>query len=1095
MMDSSLPAAELSQQFNQPLNIDLALQAAGVGVWEFNPMSNQVRWDERCGELFGFEQATELTLDEAIQALHSEDRAQVTQAIQWAISPQSDGRYDQTYRTNGVDDGQLRWVHVRGQRYSTPAGESYRLTGIAQEVTRQVLAQEREDALRKDAQRQQRIYEAITASTPDLMYVFDLNYRFTYANQALLAMWGSTWDQSIGKDLLENGYEPWHAQMHEQEIDQVVTTKQPIRGEVSFPHAKLGQRIYDYVFAPVLNEQEEVEAVAGTTRDITDSKLAGQRKEENLRELLALFEQSPVGLATLSADDELVFEWANPFYGELVDRPPGALVGKPLLEALPEIKGQGFDAILKNVIATGTPFIALEVGVNILRDGQLTTIYVDLTYQPRRSDQGQVGGILVVATDVTQQVMARKKTEESENRLRSILATAPAGIGLFVGRDLVIENPNQTFIDIVGKGPGIEGLPLREAMPELLSEGQPFLAVLDEVFTTGVPFISPASLVKIVQQGVLKDNYYNISYSPLHNASGEVYAILDIAIDVTAQVKAQQALAKSEAHLQLLSDTVPAMIFYVDAQQRYQSYNETFRHWFGVDTREVIGKTVREFIGEVAYERVLPHLRRAYAGQQERYELWSPSRMGDGRWLAITYTPHKTQQGAVLGLIVHAADITQNKQTELDLGQREDALRNAIELAQLGTWSIEVATNGLTYSARLIEWFGYDPAAQGYEAVMPILAEADRQRVATAVAWALDPQSGGVYNEIYTVIHPITGQRRVLHAQGKTVFDVSGKPVRLSGTAQDITLQQEVQLTLEHQVQQRTRELALSNQELAATMEALAATNAQLKTSNEDIAATNQEYMALNNELQETVSLLNRSNENLQRFAYVASHDLQEPLRKIQQFGDLLKTEHVAGLGDAAVYVDRMQGAANRMSILIADLLSYARISAQGEIREPVLLDHVVSQVVTDLELLIEETSAQINVDSLPMVIGDASQLGQLFQNLLNNALKFRRVDLAPLIRIQASLIDQADLPATVKPIRSAPSYHRLDVIDNGIGFDPQYTPRIFEAFRRLHRKHEYAGTGIGLSISERVATSHGGAITASSQPGQGATFSVYLPV
>jgi len=152
------------------------------------------------------------------------------------------------------------------------------------ERERRRMSRELETAL--DAQEEQRrIYEAITASTPDLVYVFDLDYKFVYANKALLTMWGRSWEDSIGKGLLELGYEPWHAEMHEREIDTVAATKQSIRGEVSFPHAVLGRRIYDYIFAPVLNENDEVIAIAGTTRDISELKAAEEalrRSEEQL---------------------------------------------------------------------------------------------------------------------------------------------------------------------------------------------------------------------------------------------------------------------------------------------------------------------------------------------------------------------------------------------------------------------------------------------------------------------------------------------------------------------------------------------------------------------------------------------------------------------------------------------------------------------------------------------------------------------------------------------------------------------------------------------------------------------------------------------
>ena len=325
-------------------------------------------------------------------------------------------------------------------------------------------------------------------------------------------------------------------------------------------------------------------------------------------------------------------------------------------------------------------------------------------------------------------------------------------------------------------------------------------------------------------------------------------------------------------------------------------------------------------------------------------------------------------------------------------------------------------------------------------------------------------------------------------------FDEQGQAYKIVGTVQDVTEQRHIQLALERQVQERTQELAATNEELESIMEELAATNEELEATNEEIRAVNEEYVALNDQLQRANSLLSRSNHNLQRFAYVASHDLQEPLRKIQQFGDLLKTEHAAASGSESVYLDRMQDAAVRMSTLIRDLLSYSQITAETEIREPVSLNQVVEQVLSDLELVINESQARIKVSFLPTIIGDASQLGQLFQNLLSNALKFRRPGIAPLIEVKASIVSATDLPDEAKPIRAVPFYHCIVVSDNGIGFDPQYNRRIFEAFQRLHRKHEYAGTGLGLSITEQVVSNHGGSITASSQPGQGATFSVYLP-
>ncbi|GAB3943181.1 hypothetical protein GCM10028805_09000 [Spirosoma harenae] len=262
---------------------------------------------------------------------------------------------------------------------------------------------------------------------------------------------------------------------------------------------------------------------------------------------------------------------------------------------------------------------------------------------------------------------------------------------------------------------------------------------------------------------------------------------------------------------------------------------------------------------------------------------------------------------------------------------------------------------------------------------------------------------------------------------------------------------------------------------------------AQLKVNNEELAKLNETLLLTNQSL-------NRSNDNLRQFAYVASHDLQEPLRKVQQFGDLLATQYSSQLGDGLTYLERMQSAAIRMSTLIRDLLRYSRISIKPEILKPIFLADVIKLVLTDLELRIQETNAHITIDSLPTVIGDPSQLGQLFQNLIGNALKFHRPAEAPYIHIRAQRIKAGDLPVGVKPSRQTVFYEQIDVIDKGIGFEEKYLERIFQIFQRLHSKNEFSGTGIGLAICEKVVANHGGAITASSRPGQGATFSIYLP-
>ena len=189
-------------------------------------------------------------------------------------------------------DGSPGWTFSRAVPILDNKGDIVEWFGVASDITER---KEMEHALLKakeQSEQQKRLYETITSGTPDLMYVFGLDYRFIYANSALLTMWGKTWENAVGKSLLENGYEPWHAEMHEREIDQVIASKQPIRGEVSFPHSILGKRVYDYIFTPVFNDQGNVEAVAGTTRDVTERKQQEQQLQQVKQSIIEPFRAS-----------------------------------------------------------------------------------------------------------------------------------------------------------------------------------------------------------------------------------------------------------------------------------------------------------------------------------------------------------------------------------------------------------------------------------------------------------------------------------------------------------------------------------------------------------------------------------------------------------------------------------------------------------------------------------------------------------------------------------------------------------------------------------------------------------------------------------
>ena len=241
---------------------------------------------------------------------------------------------------------------------------------------------------------------------------------------------------------------------------------------------------------------------------------------------------------------------------------------------------------------------------------------------------------------------------------------------------------------------------------------------------------------------------------------------------------------------------------------------------------------------------------------------------------------------------------------------------------------------------------------------------------------------------------------------------------------------------------------------------------------------------------------LERSNGELQDFAQIASHDLQEPLRKILAFGDRLKARAGDSLDEQCrEYLQRMFNAAARMQILITDLMTFSRVETKTQTFVATDLAVIAREVTTDLETLIEQTGGRVEIGELPTIDADPVQMRQLLQNLIGNSLKYYRAGVPPVVRIYSRKLDERRRDSIAKSGGVAQQLSQILVEDNGIGFDEKYLDRIFTMFQRLHKKGEYEGTGVGLAICRKIVDHHGGTITAHSRPGEGTTFVVTMPV
>jgi PAS domain S-box-containing protein len=577
-----------------------------------------------------------------------------------------------------------------------------------------------------------------------------------------------------------------------------------------------------------------------------------------------------------------------------------------------------------------------------------------------------------------------------------------------------------------------------------------------------------------------------ITVNPVYDEQTTLLGYCYLLRDASNQKIEQIELRQREERYRLMVEGVKDYaIFMLDVEGNILTWNEGAKRTKGYTSDEIIGKHFSTFYTRQDLESQKParELEIAVATGKYEEEGWRIKKNGSVFWANVVITALFNERNRLIGFSKVTRDLTERKAIEESLRLSEERYRSLVEqVIDYGIFMMDEKGRIVSWNegAKRIKGYGEQEIIGKYFTIFYPEEDLLNNKPATELKVARET---GRYEE--------EGWR--LRKDGSlfwasivitTIYNTAGTLIGFSKVTRDLTERKEAEKALQESYV-RQRMLA----------EELKTTNEELATSNEELAASNEEYATLNEELEEANKLLIRSNENLQTFAYVASHDLQEPLRKIQQFGDLLKDQHKDSLGTGIDYLERMQSAASRMSLLIKDLLNFSRISSRRDTSEAASLGDIVQQVLTTLDILIQDAGAQVEVEPLPTIWGDSTQLGQLFQNLLSNSLKFRRADVIPQIRILSGVIQHSDLPLSVKPVRLSETYYCIDVADNGVGFDEKYLNRIFQVFQRLHSRSEYAGTGIGLAICEKVATNHGGAITARSQPGQGATFSIYLPV
>jgi PAS domain S-box-containing protein len=556
------------------------------------------------------------------------------------------------------------------------------------------------------------------------------------------------------------------------------------------------------------------------------------------------------------------------------------------------------------------------------------------------------------------------------------------------------------------------------------------------LFAAGQPL--PAGWMSAWQTayGELRRISWTHAITPQANG-GPAYLVLfglDVTDDITHDKRtaelsqcAQRELEQSRMMLRQMIDTMPQSIFWKDRQSRYLGCNQIFARDAGFDTPE-------ELIGKTDYDIAPPDNAARYQADDHAIMESGLARLNydeqqnkkDGRvvWVRTSKTPLYDQGGRIYGILGIYSDITIQKTMEIKLRESEERFRNAFEHAAVGIVQVGPDRRFLHINPRMCEILGYSEEELLARTFDEITYPDDLPICRENAVNMLDGKQ-----DIFTT------EKRYIRKDGSLVWaqitaslvrDAQSEPRYFVTIVEDISERKRAQALLE----ERTRDLA-------------------------------------------------RSNADLEQFAYLTSHDLQEPLRMVSSFTQLLDRRYRGQLDNRADdYIHYITEGAQRMQRLINDLLAYSRVGSRGRPFAPLEFENVLSQVVDNLQIAIEEAGVSLTHEPLPRIYGDEIQLIQLMQNLIGNAIKFRSANPAQ-IHISASQQGKEWIFA---------------VRDNGIGIDSQYFERIFVLFQRLHLREEYPGTGIGLAICKRIIERHNGRIWVESTPEQGSTFYFSLP-
>ncbi|MCI9844587.1 PAS domain S-box protein [Flavobacterium pectinovorum] len=927
------------------------------------------------------------------------------------------------------------------------------VVAIAIEVTPQVLARS------KVEESEQKIRQLVeNAPFPIGVYV-GKEMRIELANQSIMDVWGK------GNDVIGKLYKDILPELENQQVFEqlsaVFETGESFHSKNTridlVIQGKLETFYFNYSFTPLYDVNGNIYGVMNTAADLTDLNLAKKKIEEADKRFRNTVKQAPVGI-TILRGSEYVVEMANEAYLKLVDREENSIIGRSLFDSLPEVK-ESVSSLLNDVLTTGIPFHGYEVPIPLNRFGKLQTSYFDFLYYPLKEEDETISGIIVTVTEVSEKVNARKKIEQNEQRLNIIVEASELGTWELNVKTKELRY-SARYLEIIGGYKELVDLTHEQLLAHLHPDD---LHIRNKAF--GEALLS--GNLNYEARLIWKDksiHWMEGKGKVFYDENGNPEKLIGTIRDTTVEKNHQQAIEESEKRFRSLTESIPQLIWETDEKGNALFASGKWLEYTGIQPD---GEAEwRAMIHPDDFEENAKIWGHSLAtGEGYRADVRVKSKEGTYRWHAVIGEPIRNEKNEIIKWVGAFTDIHAEKAFAHELEQQVNARTKELNLINESLRKSEER-----YHLMVEEVQDYAILYLNHEGIVE--------------NWNIGAEkikgykTGQIVGKSFSVFYTEEDRKnnlpqkllQIAREKGKAVQQ--GWRVRKNGTL----FWASVVITAVHNKQNEVIGFSKMTHDLTEKKEA----DDKLKQNALELEQKNAE--------------LEQMNKELQSFAYISSHDLQEPLRKIQTFATQIIEKESDNLSDVGKdKFQRMQNAAKRMQTLINDLLSYSRTNIQERVFEKTDLSKIIDEVKEDLKEELEQHGGVIEknrtwpIDVIPF------QFRQLLYNLISNSLKFSKPGTPPVIKIDSEIIKGATL--NDKKANKSSNYCHISISDNGIGFDQQYSAKIFEVFQRLHGKLEYTGTGIGLAIVKKIVENHNGFITASGEQDKGAIFDIYIPV